>query len=288
MRFTPEYIKSEHGVLIDSVTRLYETLRDMRYLYPEELKYPPHENFPTQHLASIGLTPESIAIIRNLPYLDFDFDSDDDRPEISGHTCSFSYLRADDIPEARQVFWEGGNDLAPWVIRLSYHRPVANWGRTILYDIPTKSVAQWDNEQYYISSYVDLLPGLPANEVFDQWIGWLKELKEIPWRQDTEMDHHYHTVRVHPGNHSPCPVSELMIQVECGFPAGFWGHFDPIANGIVDPEDPEVIAEQNRRPKCGSESQAKKNLFIKHGWPDKFRGDDFEEEREEWQGSMRL
>jgi hypothetical protein len=113
MRFAEDYIRSEHGAVLDGITKIYETLKEMQYVSPEQLKYPPHENFPAQELASIGLEPEAIAIIRYLPYLDFDIGCDHDRIDISPMTNSFSYLRVDDIPEAPQVLWEGGNDLAP-------------------------------------------------------------------------------------------------------------------------------------------------------------------------------
>lgn len=78
MRFTEDYIRLEHGAAIDGITRIYETLREMQHINPEQLQYPPHENFPAKELASIGLEPEAIVIIPHLPYLDFDIGCDDD------------------------------------------------------------------------------------------------------------------------------------------------------------------------------------------------------------------
>jgi hypothetical protein len=85
----------------------------MQHFDDTELKSPPQANFPRGKLTRIGLEPGAIALPRYLPRLA-------DFIEVSFSTNSYSYL--DNVEGAREVLWEGGNDLAPWSIRLSNFR----------------------------------------------------------------------------------------------------------------------------------------------------------------------
>lgn len=55
--------------------------------------------------------------------------------------------------------------LGPWAIRLSRCGPYPELhGQTIIYDLRTKTIAQWPTlEAGYTITYLDLLPGVPAD-----------------------------------------------------------------------------------------------------------------------------
>jgi hypothetical protein len=134
MLFAEKSISSQHGTVIQGITRVYETLLKMQYFEASQLHLPPHQYFPAETLIQIGIEPEAIALLRQLPYLGLE-------GEISAYTNAYTYL--DDIREARQVLWEGGKDLAPWVIRLSECKAFPGWhGRTIIYDLRARSIVQ--------------------------------------------------------------------------------------------------------------------------------------------------
>ena len=102
----------------------------------------------------------------------------------------------------------GGNDLALWAIWLSECRAYLGLhGRIIIYDWRTKNIIQWpNNEPGYTNTYLDL-PGVPADEMFSQWIGFLRELKEMPWRDD---------MTVKPDQSRPSGYIEFIANVSTG------------------------------------------------------------------------
>jgi hypothetical protein len=235
--FTEEFIKTQHGELINGITQVYETLRRMDYIKESEIRRPPHHNLPKEELATIGLEPEVIALLRYLPFLDI-------RDEISYGTLPYNYLRG--VSDAREVLWQGEYDLAPWAVRLaSCVATPGIFGRTIIYDIRTKHIIQWpNNSPGYTNTYLDL-PSVPAKVMLDQWIGYLRDLKEMPW-----SDEFSRYVKSEP----PAPPS---------------GYVDYIANGyrIVDPTpeaDQYLLDGYNK-------GAARKRLFLENGWPDDFR-----------------
>ena len=248
--FTEEYIRSEHGDLINSVATLYETFLTMRYVDSYELKSPPHLNFPAARLNSLGLEAEAIALLQYLPYLEID-------DEISAWTIPYSYLTTDNNCQARDVHHEGANDLAPWVIRLTEVRTIPGYfGRTIIYDLRTKLIVQWSsNEGGYTNSYLGE-PGTPVKEVFEEWIGWLRNLENIPWRDDYNRK----------------VENSLLLERYC----------DLVTNGyqVSGGQDREQMSQDARD--LYNAKLAKQNLFRSHGWPDNFRGDEFEEARKTW------
>lgn len=239
MLLTEEYIRSEHGAVIDGITSIYETLRSMAYIERSEIKYPPHQNLPTAKLAAIGLEPEARALLRYLTYLDVSYD---EGIEISRDTNAYTYL--DDVDEAREVLWEGGNDLAPWTIRLSHGRVYPTYhGRTIIYDLRTKRITQWPhNKGGYTNTYLDL-PSSTPEEAFGRWILNLRELKEIPWRNGKER---------HVKSEPPAPP---------------WNYIDLIAGGYIVPEEGQVFNIEY------------KEVLRKSGWPDNFNIKRFRERR---------
>ncbi|KAH6723027.1 hypothetical protein BKA61DRAFT_463605 [Leptodontidium sp. MPI-SDFR-AT-0119] len=218
--FTEEYIKSEHKDLIDVITSIYEMLKSMAYISALDIKYPPHRNLPMAQLAAIGLEPEARALLRHIPYLDVDHDNE---IEISKDTNAYSYLS--DVNEAREVLWEGGNDLAPWAIRLSH---------------------------WYTNTYLDL-PSSTPEEVFGRWIGFLRDLKEIPWREGDER-----SIKSEP-------------------PAPPYGYLDYVGNGYVIPE--VSVAGSN------VVNEEYKKLFRDYGWPDAFKIEEFMKMRRKIYGS---
>ncbi|PQE29372.1 Alpha beta hydrolase fold protein [Rutstroemia sp. NJR-2017a WRK4] len=239
--FTEEFVKAQHGELINGITQVYETLLRMEYIEASEIKRPPHQNLPKEELVTIGLEPEVIALLRYLPFLDI-------HDEISYGTIPYSYL--DDVSEAREVLWEGEYDLAPWAVRLaSCVATPGIFGRTIIYDIRTKRIIQWpNNSPGYTNTYLDL-PSVPAKVMLDQWIEWLRDLKEVPWSEGSSR---------HVQSAPPAPPS---------------GYIDYIANGlrIVDPtpdSDQYMLDSYNK-------GAAQKRLFVDHGWPDNFRVEEF-------------
>tara|TARA_R110002060_G_scaffold6719_3_gene10183 strand:+ start:721 stop:1446 length:726 start_codon:yes stop_codon:yes gene_type:complete len=205
MLFTKEYIRSAHCSIIEWMTRAYVTLTTMAYLDNSEIKLPPHPNLSMEELADIGVDAEARALLRYLPYLD-------NEREISPFTKSYSYLS--DVVNARRVLWDGENDLAPWVIRLSECPPAAaSHGRTIIYDLRTKRIAEWpNNEGGYTNTYLDLPTSTPE-EYFGRWVEFLKDLKEIPWRNKKVYEM---------SSEPPAP------------PSGF---LDYLINGYVDPAE---------------------------------------------------
>ena len=68
--FTEQYLKSEHGELIEGINNLYNTFIAMGYFDSSELRFPPHLDLDVDTLASIGLEAEAIALLRYLPYAD--------------------------------------------------------------------------------------------------------------------------------------------------------------------------------------------------------------------------
>ena len=256
--FTEDFIRAEHKEVIDGITKIYQTLKLIDYIDDAELIYPPHQHLPAQELASLGLEPEAIALLRYLPYLDIK------DVEISPCTSSYNYLY--NIQEARDVLWERKNDLAPWVIRLSYvsHLP-SDWGRTIIYDIRTKKIIQWpNNTPSYANTYLDF-PWLSPTEMFDEWLNFLRELKEMPWR------------------------TRSWRMVESEYPAAPFNWIDLIANGMVaePPKEPpkELLTQYSRD--CYNFDQARKYLFITHGWPDDFNASEFKAAKRVWQEEQR-
>ncbi|KAL5330100.1 hypothetical protein ACEPPN_003624 [Leptodophora sp. 'Broadleaf-Isolate-01'] len=247
--FTEEYIKSEHKDLIDGITSIYEMLKSMAYISASDIKYPPHRNLPMAQLAAIGLEPEARALLRHIPYLDVDHDNEID---ISKDTNAYSYLS--DVNEAREVLWEGGNDLAPWAIRLSHCRAYPGYhGQTIIYDVKTKRITEWPhNEQGYTTTYLDL-PSSTPEEVFGRWIGFLRDLKEIPWREGDER-----SIKSEP-------------------PAPPYGYLDYVGNGYVIPE--VSVAGFN------AVNEEYKKLFRDYGWPDAFKIEAFMKMRRKIYGS---
>lgn len=131
------------------ITQVYETLRSMEYIEESEIRRPPHQDLPMEELATNGLDPEVIALLRYLPFLDID-------DEISYGTLPYSYLK--DVSEAREVLWQGECDLAPWTLRLASCKATPGiFGRTIIYDIRTKHIIQWpNNSPGYTNIYLDL------------------------------------------------------------------------------------------------------------------------------------
>ena len=249
--FTEDYITSEHGALIRGITSVYGALKSMQYIDDVELMSPPYANFPVEQLTSIGLEPEAVALLRYLPYLAHPI-------EISFSSNSYSYL--DNADQAREVLWEGGNDLAPWAIRLSHCRAYPSLhGRTIIYDLRSKGIIQWaSNERGYTNTYLDL-PSTPSEDFFKQWVGYLRDLKEIPWR------HRYGR------------------QVLTEPPAGPSNYVDFIASGYTDPSEPVTVNSEQFDIDGFNMQEALKKLFIDHGWPDDFRGDEFKTARQRWQ-----
>jgi hypothetical protein len=239
--FTEDFIKVQHGELINGITQVYETLRGMDYIEESEIRRSPHQNLPEEELVAIGLETEVIALLRHLPFLDI---SD----EISYGTLPYNYLK--DVSGAREVLWQGEYDLAPWAVRLaSCVATPGIFGRTIIYDIRTKHIIQWpNNSPGYTNTYLDL-PSVPAKVMLDQWMEYLRDLKEIPWSARSSR---------YVGSESPAPPS---------------GYIDYIANGyrVVDPTpeaDQYLLDGYNMRA-------ARKRLFLENGWPDDFRVEEF-------------
>ena len=249
--FTEDYITSEHSSLIRGITSIYEALKSMQYIDDAELMSPPYASFPVQKLTSIGLEPEAIALLRYLPYLT-------DSIEISYSSKAYSYL--DDVYEAREVLWEGGNDLAPSAIRLSHCKAYPGLhGRTIIYDLRSKGIIQWaNNEPGYTNTYLDL-PITPPEDFFKQWLRYLRDLKEIPWRRRDRR------------------------QVLAEPPAGPSNYVDFIANGYADASEPVTLKSEQYEIDGFNTREALKKLFIDHDWPDDFREDEFKTARQRWQ-----
>lgn len=239
--FTEEFIKSQHGELINGITQIYETIRCMDYIEESEIKQPPHGDLPKDELVAIGLEPEVIALLKHLPFLEMD-------DEISHGTLPYNYL--DDVSQAREVLWDGEYDLAPWVVRLtSCTAQPGIFGRTIIYDIRTKHITQWpNNSPGYTNTYLDL-PSVPAKVMLDQWMEYLRDLKETPWSDGGSR------------------------YVESEPPAPPSGYIDYIANGnrVVEPTPSAsqyLLDDYNERA-------ARKTLFVENGWPDEFRVEEF-------------
>ncbi|TGO15915.1 hypothetical protein BTUL_0034g00370 [Botrytis tulipae] len=213
----------------------------MQYIEESEIRRPPHRNLPREELVTIGLEPEVIALLQHLPFLEMD-------DEISYGTLPYNYLN--DVFDAREVLWKGEYDLAPWAVRVGSCKVSPGiFGRTIIYDIRTKHIIQWpNNSPGYTNTYLDL-PSVPAKVMLDQWIEYLRDLKELPWSDGRSR---------HVDSEPPAPPS---------------GYVDYVANGykIVDPTpdaDQYLLDGYNRRA-------AQKRLFVEHGWPDDFRVEEF-------------
>ncbi|KFZ25514.1 hypothetical protein V502_00006 [Pseudogymnoascus sp. VKM F-4520 (FW-2644)] len=246
--FTEEYICAEHCNVIRGITQIFDLLRDMAYLDEDEIIRPPHINFPAAELTALGLETEVVALLRYLPYLKEDV-------EITAMSKSHSSLRAG--RGAREVLWEGGNDLAPWVVRLTQVQPMAaNHGRTIIYDLHAKTITQWaNNENAYTNTYLDL-PTLPAKQMLAQWEANLRALTELPWREP---------------NREP--------SIKSVPPAPPHGFIDYVAN----PEQSIATSTTNQYSVDGlNHRKSMEKMFIDHGWPDEFRADGFAQARKEW------
>ncbi|TGO35615.1 hypothetical protein BHYA_0152g00200 [Botrytis hyacinthi] len=171
--FTEDFIKAQHVEFMHGMTRVYETLRCMQYIEESEIRRPPHRNLPKEEFVRIGLEPEVIALPQHLLFLEID-------DEISYGTLPYYYLN--DVSEAREVLWKGEYDLAPWTVRVGSCKVSPGiCGRTIIYDICTKHIIQWpNNSPGYTNTYLDL-QSVPAKVMLDQWIEYLRDLKELPW-----------------------------------------------------------------------------------------------------------
>ncbi|OBT63403.1 hypothetical protein VE03_07129 [Pseudogymnoascus sp. 23342-1-I1] len=250
--FTEEYIYTEHCDVIRGITHIFNLLRDMAYLDEYEIIRPPHADFPAEKLAALGLENEVVALLRYLPYLKEDVD-------ITAMSKSYSYLRAEH--DAREVLSEGNNDLAPWAIRLTQVQPMAgNHGRTIIYDLHTKTITQWaSNEDAYTNTYLDL-PTVPSRQMLAQWEANLRALTELPWCE---------------------PNRERSIKSVP--PAPPHGFIDYVANGYANPEQSIAMSTTNQYSVDGlNHRKTMEKMFIDHGWPDEFRAEEFAQARKEW------
>ncbi|KAL5351527.1 hypothetical protein ACLOAV_003386 [Pseudogymnoascus australis] len=251
-KFTGEYIHTEHYDVIRGITQIFDLLRDMAYLDKDQIIRPPHTDFPAAKLAALGLEDEAVALLRYLPYLKEDV-------EITAMSKSYSYLRAE--RDAREVLWEGNNDLAPWAVRLTQVQPVAaNHGRTIIYDLHTKTITQWaSNEDAYTNTYLDL-PTVPAKQMLAQWEANLRALTELPWCE---------------------PDREPSIKSVP--PAPPHGFIDYVANGYANPEQSIAMSTTNQYSVDGlNHRKTIETMFIDYGWPNEFRADEFAQARNEW------
>lgn len=250
--FTEEYICTEHCDVIIGITQIFDLLRDMAYIDEDEIMRPPHADFPAAKLAALGLKNEVVELLRYLPYLKEDV-------EITAMSKSYSYLHAEH--DAREVLWEGSNDLAQWAVRLTQVQPMAgNHGRTIIYDLHTKTITQWaNNENAYTNTYLDL-PTIPAKQMLVQWEANLRALTELPWREP---------------NREP--------SIKSVPPAPPHGFIDYVANGYANPGQSIAMSTTNQYLVDGlNHRKAIEKMFIDHGWPDEFRADEFVQARKEW------
>ncbi len=253
--FTDEFIKTEHSAVIDGVTSIYETLKVMKYVSESEIIRPPHASLPVQQLLSLGLEAETIALLKHIPYLHIE-------DEFSLYMHPYSYLEGaigfEGLDHARTVLWSEDtplpHDLAPWVIRLSYCRPYpATHGRTIIYDLKTKSITQWaNNEQSYTNTYLDL-PSMATEEFFNKWLGYLIDLDEMP-----------------------SMTSSGSRSMDARSPAPPHGYIDYVANGYVEPGEVVTRASEQSAIDGHNKWEAQKKIYREHGWPDDFRGKAFE------------
>ncbi|PVH80664.1 hypothetical protein DL98DRAFT_627223 [Cadophora sp. DSE1049] len=125
------------------------------------------------------------------------------------------------------------------------------------------SYLKWpNNEGGYANTYLDLPTSTPE-EFFSRWVGFLKDLKDIPWR------------------------SGKLYEISSEHPAPPSGFIDYLINGYADPADGPV-PRNPRQPQLGINDglymrEARKKLFRDSGCPDNFDKDNFKIRRQKWQ-----
>jgi hypothetical protein len=147
--FSKEYIEDRHSPLITSLTRLYDTLLLMQYIDEDEILRPPDSHIPINELSNTGMEMEATELLRYLPHLTT-------TDEISPATSPFNNLRPPG--EARDVRYQGENDIAPWTIRLTR---ASHYGRVLVYDIHTKNITSWVQCEWVLQ-FVHWFPHLPG------------------------------------------------------------------------------------------------------------------------------
>ena len=144
-----EDIAAKHAPLISSLHKLYNTLVAMRYISPSEVLNPPHstETIPDDTLQPLGYEPETIQLIRLIPFLrgDVAWGFQDKGTEILPRSQAISYAIERDTDWIEYLRW--GDEfmspnhrlLHPWMIRLTIGRMYpGQYGADLIYDTRTR------------------------------------------------------------------------------------------------------------------------------------------------------
>jgi hypothetical protein len=110
-------VASLHKGLVDSLFLYYEMLIKMQYVLDDDISWPPHADFATEHWLESGLFDvEVVDLMAKLPY-------PKGRKEIAFgaayRTMAFSYLGYRSPDEARDPVYSGRNLVQPWELTLT-------------------------------------------------------------------------------------------------------------------------------------------------------------------------
>jgi hypothetical protein len=224
----------------------------MQYIDEDEILRPPHSHIPINELSNTGMEMEATELLRYLPHLTT-------TDEISPATSPFNNLRSPG--EARDVRYQGENDIAPWTIRLTR---ASHYGRVLVYDIHTKNIASWvQGVNGYYNSYIGF-PTSPADQVLNEWTENLRALHELPWGKGS-------------GNR--------MVDTEPpGYPYGWNQWIDLIGTGFAWEKVNSYSTQSAKNHR--NTYLSKKKLYVDYGWPDNFDSEGFRAARDRWQAEI--
>jgi hypothetical protein len=144
-------IAEKHTDLIGGLSRLYETLTAMLYIFPDDVVQPPHtpETISDDLLEKLGYESEAAELIRLLPFLrgEIAWGWQKDGTEILPRSKAVSYLIDGDSEWIDYLRWGDhfmSSDyklLPPWMLRLTIGQMYpGHYGTDLIYDTKTRTV----------------------------------------------------------------------------------------------------------------------------------------------------
>ncbi|KAL1301743.1 hypothetical protein AAFC00_005946 [Neodothiora populina] len=277
-------VESEHAELINCVQEIYNALIDLHYFHQEEIIYPPYgvpgkPSLATAELKRLGFTEEIIALLELLPYPSNEmmnaYAAQHEGLPMAPDSAVVSYLEGADqkrLRAARQPYCDGEIGLPAWAFKITTGG--LDFGMNYIYDIRSKLMVRWDPQAQF-GDFSDQ-PHRSPGEVMRLLVGELRSLDWLPWR----VEHgHVRSMNIYSRPTYKQHMSSLgstnrysAIEDDRGINNGPEEESE-IDNTFYSERVAAAKAAQNRY-------MYKRNLYEECGWPDNFRGEEFERRKE--------
>lgn len=274
MQIPSATIKQDHAELINGLIQFYQTLIDMQYLGEEDIVRPPHvaEQMDLSRLLSSGYTPETIALLLQLPHLrnnSNSFEIAKDGALLFPYLC-LSKLNTvsgennprDPLDNSEDLDWM----IPPWMFFLTRPTPHGDVESTFancrIYDTRCKTLGLWSESltlsphHHESSSSRFLINALPPQQVFNEWIKDLRTLESVPSLS-------YGEGRIYTLGENRESLDQLPAS-EGASPEGF-------LDELIDIKRKEVNL-----------YWAQRKVYEKCGWPDGLQGEILMQRKAEW------